>query len=110
MGICTMVPAFRKPWCDRNVMVNFKPGEYMRIHTWSYEPVMSISGNSFFIVIYLQDFLMEIFLLFREFVSDNIFPKDWMVMTMVQNRLDTGLLVYWFVCHKMYKAKEKKII
>ena len=51
---------------------------------------------------------MEIFLLFREFVSDNIFPKDWMVMTMVQNRLDTGLLVYWFVCHKMYKAKEKK--
>ena len=74
----------------------------------SYEPVMSILGNSFFIVIYLQDFLMEIFLLFREFVSDNIFPKDWMVMTMVQNRLDTGLLVYWFVCHKMYKAKEKK--
>ena len=41
---------------------------------------------------------MEIFLLFREFVSDNIFPKDWMVMTMVQNRLDAlisnGIFLY----------------
>ena len=34
----------------------------------------------------LQDFLMELFLLFRELLSNNIFPKDWMVMTMVQNR------------------------
>ena len=29
---------------------------------------------------------MEIFLLFGDMVSDNIFPKDWMVMTMVQNK------------------------
>ena len=39
---------------------------------------------------------MEIFLLFREFVSDNIFPKDWMVMTMVQNRLD-ALYIKWHI-------------
>ena len=55
---------------------------------------------------------MEIFLLFREFVSDNIFPKDWMVMTMVQNRLDTGLLVYWFIglfAIKCTKQKKKKL-
>ncbi|KAK3743713.1 hypothetical protein QZH41_012379, partial [Actinostola sp. cb2023] len=35
----------------------------------------------------LRDFLMELFLLFREFVSDNVYPKDWVVMTMVQNRV-----------------------
>ena len=34
MGICTIVPVFLKPWCDRKLMMNFKPGEYMRIRTW----------------------------------------------------------------------------
>lgn len=118
VNICTIVPDFLKSWCDRKLMMNFKPGEYARIRTWywspflrfdyflktttttktSYEPIVSFQGNPFFIVIYLQDFLMEIFLLFREFVSDNIFPKDWMVMTMVQNRLDAlisnGIFLY----------------
>ncbi|XP_073238831.1 dedicator of cytokinesis protein 1-like [Porites lutea] len=43
----------------------------------------------------LLDFLMEIFLLFREFVSDNIFPKDWMVMTMVQNSVILNAIQYF---------------
>ncbi|XP_031549558.1 dedicator of cytokinesis protein 1-like [Actinia tenebrosa] len=33
----------------------------------------------------LRDFLVELFLLFGEFVSNNVYPRDWMVMTMVQN-------------------------
>ena len=30
--------------------------------------------------------MIEMFILFREFVSNNVYPTDWMVMTMVQNR------------------------
>ncbi|KAJ7356302.1 Dedicator of cytokinesis protein 2 [Desmophyllum pertusum] len=43
----------------------------------------------------LLDFLMELFMLFREFVSNNIFPKDWMVMTMVQNSVILDAIQYF---------------
>nr|XP_058959333.1 dedicator of cytokinesis protein 1-like [Pocillopora verrucosa] len=43
----------------------------------------------------LLDFLMELFMLFREFVSNNIFPKDWMVMTMVQNSVILNAIQYF---------------
>ncbi|KXJ18384.1 Dedicator of cytokinesis protein 2 [Exaiptasia diaphana] len=35
----------------------------------------------------LRDFLIELFLLFRDFVSCNVYPKDWVVMLMQQNRV-----------------------
>ena len=35
----------------------------------------------------LLDSLMELFLLFREFIKENVYPADWMSMTMVQNKL-----------------------
>ena len=34
----------------------------------------------------LMDFLQEIILLFRDLVSLNVYPQDWMEMTMLQNR------------------------
>lgn len=43
----------------------------------------------------LLDFLMELFMLFHEFVSSNIFPKDWMVMTMVQNSVILNAIQYF---------------
>lgn len=43
----------------------------------------------------LLDFLMELFLLFRELLSNNIFPKDWMVMTMVQNSVILDAIQYF---------------
>ncbi|XP_077992462.1 dedicator of cytokinesis protein 1-like isoform X2 [Glandiceps talaboti] len=33
----------------------------------------------------LLDFLMEIFMVFRDLVSKNVFPRDWSVMIMLQN-------------------------
>ena len=26
VNVCTIVPDFLKPWCDRKLMMNFKPG------------------------------------------------------------------------------------
>ncbi|XP_048584524.1 dedicator of cytokinesis protein 1 isoform X2 [Nematostella vectensis] len=43
----------------------------------------------------LLDFLMELFLLFREFVSNNVYPKDWVVMTMVQNSVILNTIQYF---------------
>lgn len=34
----------------------------------------------------LLDCLMEFLLLFREFVKGNVYPPDWLSMTMVQNK------------------------
>lgn len=34
----------------------------------------------------LLDSLMELFLLFREFIKETVYPADWMSMTMVQNK------------------------
>ena len=34
----------------------------------------------------LLDCLMELFLLFREFIKEKVYPDDWMSMTMVQNK------------------------
>ena len=34
----------------------------------------------------LLDSLMELFLLFREFIKETIYPADWMSMAMVQNK------------------------
>lgn len=34
----------------------------------------------------LLDGLMELFLVFREFVKDNVYPKAWISMTMIQNK------------------------
>lgn len=33
-----------------------------------------------------QDFLMEIFILFKDLIGKTVYPSDWMVMNMVQNR------------------------
>uniref|UniRef100_A0A8C3IK91 Dedicator of cytokinesis 2 n=1 Tax=Chrysemys picta bellii TaxID=8478 RepID=A0A8C3IK91_CHRPI len=35
---------------------------------------------------YLQDFLMETFILFKDLIGKTVYPSDWMVMNMVQNR------------------------
>lgn len=40
VNICTIVPDFLKPWCDRKLMMNFKPGEYARIRTWYWPPFL----------------------------------------------------------------------
>ncbi|NXJ57099.1 DOCK2 protein, partial [Spizaetus tyrannus] len=34
----------------------------------------------------LMDFLMEIFILFKDLIGKTVYPSDWMVMNMVQNR------------------------
>lgn len=33
-----------------------------------------------------QDFLMETFILFKDLIGKTVYPSDWMVMNMVQNR------------------------
>lgn len=43
----------------------------------------------------LLDFLIELFMLFCHFVRSNIFPKDWMVMTMVQNNVILNAIQYF---------------
>ncbi|XP_078264532.1 dedicator of cytokinesis protein 2-like [Rhinoraja longicauda] len=35
----------------------------------------------------LMDFLMETFILFKDLIGKNVYPPDWMVMSMVQNRV-----------------------
>lgn len=40
----------------------------------------------FFHVHFLQDFLMESFLLFKDLIGKHVYPSDWMAMIMVQNR------------------------
>lgn len=35
---------------------------------------------------FLQDFLMESFLLFKDLIGKHVYPSDWMAMIMVQNR------------------------
>ncbi|XP_065453501.1 dedicator of cytokinesis protein 5-like [Chrysemys picta bellii] len=34
----------------------------------------------------LMDFLMETFILFKDLIGKTVYPSDWMVMNMVQNR------------------------
>ncbi|XP_048457757.1 dedicator of cytokinesis protein 1-like [Rhincodon typus] len=34
----------------------------------------------------LMDFLMETFIMFKDLIGKNVYPPDWMVMSMVQNR------------------------
>ena len=34
----------------------------------------------------LLDGLMELFLVFREFIKGNVYPDDWISMTMIQNK------------------------
>ncbi|XP_072353782.1 dedicator of cytokinesis protein 2-like [Scyliorhinus torazame] len=35
----------------------------------------------------LMDFLMETFIMFKDLIGKNVYPPDWMVMSMVQNRV-----------------------
>jgi len=42
-------------------------------------PALDISSSS-------QDFLMETFILFKDLNGKTVYPSDWMVMNMVQNR------------------------
>ena len=39
-----------------------------------------------FLICFLQDFLMETFIMFKDLIGKNIYAKDWMVMNMTQNR------------------------
>ncbi|KAF7470576.1 Hypothetical predicted protein [Marmota monax] len=37
----------------------------------------------------LVDFLMETFIMFKDLIGKNVYPVDWMAMSMVQNRWET---------------------
>uniref|UniRef100_A0A4W3GFE8 Dedicator of cytokinesis protein 2-like n=1 Tax=Callorhinchus milii TaxID=7868 RepID=A0A4W3GFE8_CALMI len=39
----------------------------------------------------LMDFLMETFIMFKDLIGKNVYPVDWLVMSMVQNRSVTEL-------------------
>lgn len=39
-----------------------------------------------FLLCYLQDFLMETFIMFKDLIGKNVYAKDWMVMNMMQSR------------------------
>ncbi|XP_070539835.1 dedicator of cytokinesis protein 1-like isoform X2 [Ptychodera flava] len=43
----------------------------------------------------LVDFLMEIFMVFRDLVSKNVFPKDWSVMIMLQNSVTLSAMKHF---------------
>lgn len=37
-------------------------------------------------ILFFQDFLMETFIMFKDLIGKNVYPSDWMAMSMVQNR------------------------
>ena len=47
---------------------------------------------TFFLVGYLnvlllfQDFLMETFIMFKNLIGKNVYPFDWVIMNMIQNK------------------------
>lgn len=46
-------------------------------------------NNSFHIenlVFLLQDFLMETFIMFKDLIGKNVYPSDWVIMNMMQNK------------------------
>ena len=43
----------------------------------------------------LLDGLMELFLVFRELIQGNIYPRDWVSMKMIQNNFILGSLRYF---------------
>ena len=45
----------------------------------------------------LLDFLMEIFMVFRDLISKNLYPNDWATMIVQQNRY--VLLLQWCVMY-----------
>lgn len=34
----------------------------------------------------LQDFLMETFIMFKDLIGKNVYPSDWVIMNMMQNK------------------------
>uniref|UniRef100_A0A8C3ET96 Dedicator of cytokinesis 2 n=1 Tax=Corvus moneduloides TaxID=1196302 RepID=A0A8C3ET96_CORMO len=38
-------------------------------------------------ILLFQDFLMETFIMFKDLIGKNVYPSDWMAMSMVQNRV-----------------------
>lgn len=48
-----------------------------------YMPLEHSIEFSFFLV---QDFLMETFIMFKDLIGKRVFPRDWMLMTMTQNK------------------------
>ncbi|KAK2524940.1 Dock2 [Columba guinea] len=42
----------------------------------------------------LVDFLMETFIMFKDLIGKNVYPSDWMAMSMVQNRLSPEALAF----------------
>lgn len=66
-------------------------GEYKPAHTCRHLD-LSVQKHTFFLshVHFLQDFLMESFLLFKDLIGKHVYPSDWMAMIMVQNRYQTA--------------------
>uniref|UniRef100_A0A667XQB5 Dedicator of cytokinesis 2 n=1 Tax=Myripristis murdjan TaxID=586833 RepID=A0A667XQB5_9TELE len=52
--------------------------------TYTYTHLFSVL---FILCVFLQDFLMETFLLFKDLIGKHVYPSDWMAMIMVQNRV-----------------------
>ena len=43
-------------------------------------------GGLFQRVASFQDFLMETFIMFKHLIGKNVYPSDWVIMTMMQNK------------------------
>lgn len=57
----------------------------------------------------LQDFLMETFIMFKDLIGKNVYPVDWMAMSMVQNRwAATCCLTAPSSQHSLYSALWEK--
>ncbi|MGH0123915.1 UNVERIFIED_CONTAM: hypothetical protein FKN15_046768 [Acipenser sinensis] len=40
------------------------------------------------------DFLMETFIMFKDLIGKNVYPADWVIMNMMQNKVDVELALF----------------
>ena len=53
---------------------------------WARHMVCNPVFLQLFLICFLQDFLMETFIMFKDLIGKNVYAKDWMVMNMTQSR------------------------
>jgi hypothetical protein len=42
--------------------------------------------KAFSSLLLFQDFLMETFIMFKDLIGKNVYPTDWVIMNMMQNK------------------------
>lgn len=73
-------------WCWWSISAKFGQLIFLKENAWPSVPHTLLANAEILPDFLFQDFLMETFIMFKDLIGKNVYPSDWVIMNMMQNK------------------------